>query len=231
MALTDTRMIRAFPERYIGHIVECDTVATGPLRAAPATDLRLHELGLSHSRLTRCRSGAVELAFRPSSSALAAYVRTRRRIRARVVDTGVERHDTPVLEFIAQADDELDEVEPDPHEVAPLAVGDDFRPAALGSVDQTARRCVVAWTGVPRAIVPSSSRAAPTTYALPVSCHTATQDAWVELHLSAAQVPAALAVPRGDTLTLRVTSLAGGLARYPVAQLDAVTTTREPRSP
>jgi len=217
LPLPDVHLIQAFPERYLGHVVVCDTLDVGPLREAPAHDLRLRALGLSHTRSLHCSSGFVQLAFRPSSSALAAFIRPHRRLRARVRDAGHERWLTPIVEFVAQSDDDLPTPEPSDVLFAPMEVGDDLRPAAIGAAGQRSRSCVVAWVGSPRRVEPAS--ADDPQFALSVSCHHATGDAWIELHVPPTQVAAVLATTRGQRISTRITSLSGGRGRYPRAVL------------
>jgi len=218
LELTDTRELRAFPNRYLGHLVDCELRHIGPLRATPVADLRLRELGLSHSRSARCAAGFIELGFRPSSSALAAFVRPGQSVRARVLDSGRERGGIPILDFVAQREGQttVSATDADDPLFDPLEVGADLRPAAIGRPGQAPLDCVVSWIGAPETSAAVATEQ-PTFHA-PLSCHRATGDAWVELELRAAEVEAALSLRRGDHLSLRITSLSGGRGRYPMAR-------------
>ena len=222
VAMSDTRAIRAFPERYLGQLVDCELRYVGPLRSTPTSDLRLRELGLSHTRDVRCSTGFVQLGFRPTSSALAAFVRPDQSVRARVLDAGGDRFGVPVLNFVVQREATPSATPPNDDALfAPLEVGADLRPAAIGRAGGAPEDCVVAWVGTPHAPAPPSSApaAADTIFHAPLSCHHATGDAWVELELREAEVTRLLSLRRGDHVALRVTSLSGGRARYPMARL------------
>ncbi len=100
----DPRLLRMFPDVYLGTERVCDLVRVGQLQALEHRHGRRYPVPVSHRAAVRCRSplgeGWADLVFTTDTAGLTSYARAGERIRIRALAPhGFER--MPVVAFVA----------------------------------------------------------------------------------------------------------------------------------
>lgn len=220
----DFRLLRVYPDRYIGTEQICDLTHAGRLHSVATTRRGDYPVPIDQRRLIRCAaqsgSGWADLVFPPESGGLAPYVTANKRIRVRVIASSGGFEDKAVVEFIAELGPAREEADLD-QLLAPVPAAFDFRRPSqeAGLVGQT-RPCTVRYAGAPAAVTePRRGYPSGTTLRLDLSCGHASGEAWVDLAMLDDEVATALRIGRGDTIQLRVRRASGGKASHPIVTL------------
>ncbi|MFO0693329.1 MAG: hypothetical protein U0230_07230 [Polyangiales bacterium] len=221
----DLRLVRIRPEDHVGQERVCDVVFAGSVEPVTRRMVGRYPVPVAQRKLIRCGSLSGEswadLVFSDGARAFPGAVLPGVRLKVRILapDGGFE--DATVLEFLAVVEGATD-VTPPAREV--LVVNSSFDFARVRSEPRLVsqrRRCAIAFAGPIRRVTRDDADLYPrgATHHVPVACHHALGDTWVEVVFSSRTAFGALELERGRVVTLEIRTRGGGPADHPFVVL------------